>query len=129
MSKQIGRREAATRIAKHRAAVPQKPNPPKGRAVPVVVEEQSSVRKRGGAKYGPPPKNPPHERMQNPTPMGAVVRTQAYTGDGRTRLTARQERQLNRMVVRNADRHVATDLVRDLFSRKGRPTPKRKATR
>lgn len=74
-----------------------------------------SARKRGAARYGPPPKNPPHPGMQ--APMTAERREAIYRS-GRQRMTARQERQFFRMGERN------DGLLR--LGVKGRPTPKRR---
>src|SRR5690348_15437652 len=80
-------------------------------------------RKRGGARFGPAPKQPPHERMQSPEPMSAVVRADNYGNDGRGRLTDRQERQVYRMALR-----AGANIGRGIDA-KGCPTPKRKASR
>lgn len=62
--------------------------------VALVKSLTTPQRKRGGAKYGPAPKNPPHERMQNPAPMSDDRRDEVYS---RTRWTARKLRQFERM--------------------------------
>lgn len=90
--------------------------------VELVRSLTTPVRKRGGARYGPAPEKPPHERMQAPEPMGAVVRADVY-GEGSYRLTDRQERQLYRMALR-----AGANISRGLDA-KHRPTPKRKASR
>lgn len=86
------------------------------------------ARKRGGARFGPAPKQPPHERMQAPMPMDPVRRIDVYARDrapGRRGLTDRQEeRQACRFASREAR---AVNLI--VPGSKGRPTPKRKASR
>jgi hypothetical protein len=88
--------------------------------VALVRSLSTPARKRGGARYGPAPTNPPHERMQAPRPMSAVVRADNW-GEGGDRLTDRQERQLYRMALR-----AGANISRGLDT-KGRPTPKRGA--
>lgn len=91
--------------------------------VALVRSLTTPARKRGGARYGPAPAEPPHPGMQAPEPMDKGRRLDIYTGRihaGRpTRtLTRRQERQLRRK-----------NPLRGLYVGKGRPTPKRKASR
>jgi hypothetical protein len=105
-------------LAMHRQVMYLKPRPPKARAKPMFTA-LPPARKRGGARYGPPPKNPPHERMQAPERMAAVVRADNYGNDGRGRLTSRQERQLYRMALR-----AGANIGRGIDA-KGRATPKR----
>jgi hypothetical protein len=89
---------------------------------------QPTARKRGGARFGPPPKELPHKRMQAPEPMLFLDRLDAYTADGARGLTHRQGRQFDRMSDRDArrDPDVAVRAAA-LRGSKGRPTPKRGA--
>lgn len=87
-------------LAMHRQVMYLKPRPPKARAKP-MFDEAPSARKRGGARYGPAPKNPPHERMQAPKPMSDDRRAEIYGGpDGASGWTYRRLRQYGRMANR-----------------------------
>lgn len=55
-------------------------------------------RKRGGARYGPAPQKPPHERMQAPKPMSDDRRDEVSSRDG---WTTRRVRQYQRMGARS----------------------------
>jgi hypothetical protein len=80
-----------------------------------------SERKQPGRKFGPPPKKPPHPRMQAPEPMTTGDRDKAYRrAPSFYTMTARQERQW----VRMAERH--GEVVRDRRGAKAHATPKRR---
>lgn len=46
--------------------------------VELVRSLVTSTRKRGGARYGPAPEKPPHERMQSPAPMSEERRAEIH---------------------------------------------------
>lgn len=77
--------------------------------VDLVREHTTPARKRGGARYGPAPKQPPHERMQAPTRMSDEQRSSNYSR-GRRGRTRRQTRQWLRMM----DRDILRDNRRQL---------------
>lgn len=78
------------RDREHLARVASGPEAPRARAG--QAPQRASTGKQPGRRYGPPPKDPPHPRMQSPAPMSADRRAEVY---GR-RWTARQQRQFNR---------------------------------
>jgi hypothetical protein len=80
-----------------------------------------SAEKQPGRRYGPPPKNSPHQRMQAPEPLAMAVRWEGYTEGGHYPMTARQRRQWERMASRRN--------LQPRVDGKGRTTPKRKAGR
>lgn len=87
--------------------------------VEFVRSLQTPARKRGGARYGPAPAEPPHEGMRAPEPMSSERRVNAYLRqNGFPSMTLRQMRQF----VDMAERH---DEAVGRAGRKGRPTPKR----
>lgn len=77
-----------------------------------------SERKQPGRKFGPPPKNPPHPRMQAPEPLAMAVRWEHYTEGGHYPMTARQRRQWDRLAARRG--------LAPRIGGKGHATPKRR---
>jgi hypothetical protein len=90
--------------------------------VALVRSTVAPVRKRGGAKYGPAPRQQPHERMQAPKPMDPVRRVDLYTSRLQRLPTDRQERRLCRL----ADLQARAEGL-NVPGPKGRSTPKRGA--
>lgn len=82
-----------------------------------------SARKQPGRRYGPAPKNPPHQGMQAPKPMTGPRRYDLYTGSGRRFPTTRQARQLQRMAGRDEHRPLPR------IDGKASATPKQKKVR
>lgn len=97
--------------------------------VAFVHSLSTPARKQPGRRYGPAPKNPPHEGMQAPKPMDIDERLGHYF-DEHGHMTLRQERQVSRMSWRQLYRDEGqVDAIEawPAFNGKGRPTPKRKA--